>query len=153
MITDLSNIERGEKIGEGWHGEVYTGIPKVAGENEIVAIKTLSPIVAGSADEERFVREITAQATCKHPCVLPLLGFSPVNSHPIIVTKYVSVVGGHFERPACEEEGTVRVVDHASCLLLVRCRHCTEGYAHAWRYSPQHEAGECSSRSTSTASL
>ena len=59
-----------KKIGEGSHGEVYKGMLKVAPmlerngalpprdlpppKNQVVAIKTLNPIVPGSANETRF---------------------------------------------------------------------------------------------------
>ena len=109
VIMALTDIEMGKKIGEGSYGEVYKGILNVGAmlerngalppgehpKNEVVAIKRLSPIVSGSADETRFWREISTQAMCKHPCVLPLLGFSPVNTQPVVVTKFVS--GGSME--------------------------------------------------------
>ena len=109
VITDLSDIQKTSKVGEGSYGEVYRGMLKVAAmrerngtlppgdrpRDEIVAIKTLSPILSGSANETRFWREIRTQAMCKHPCVLPLLGFSLVDTHPIVVTKFVS--GGSLE--------------------------------------------------------
>ena len=108
VLTDLEDIQIGKKIGKGAYGQVYKGTLKVAAvlerkgllapgtnpKDEVVAIKELRAIVS-SADEERFIREITTQATCKHPCILPLLAFSPVKTRPILVTKFVS--GGSLE--------------------------------------------------------
>ena len=76
VITDLSDIQKTSKVGEGSYGEVYRGMLKVAAmrerngtlppgdrpRDEIVAIKTLSPILSGSANETRFWREIRTQA-------------------------------------------------------------------------------------------
>ena len=104
VITDLEDIQIGKKIGEDQYMTVYQGILKVAAllepkgalepgntpKDEIVTIKVLRSIVSHPTDEPWFVDEITTQAAYKHPCVLPLLAFSPVKSRPIIVTTLVS---------------------------------------------------------------
>ena len=75
-------------IGRGLHVGVCVGSMKVADTLTgivVVAIKKLRPIVPCGPEEE-----FTAQTTCKHPCILPLLGFSPVNSHLFVVTRFVS---------------------------------------------------------------
>ena len=83
--------DKKNKIGSGTSGTVYKG----AIGNDPVAIKELDSIVSGSAEEERFIREITVQATCKHPCIVPLRGFCPAKDHPLLVTKFIS--GGSME--------------------------------------------------------
>ena len=91
VITHPEDLHEICKIGSGSFGEVYKG----SINNEKIAIKKLRPILSGSADEQRFVREITIQATCKHPCILPLRGFYPSRSCPILVTTFVS--GGSLQ--------------------------------------------------------
>ena len=85
VLTHPEDLQEISQIGSGAFGEVYKG--KLNGE--YVAIKKLRPILSNSADEVRFVREITIQATCQHPCILPLIGFYPSKTRPILVTKYV----------------------------------------------------------------
>jgi serine/threonine-protein kinase len=84
----LGEYEIVERVGCGAMADVYKAFqPKL---NRYVAIKVLSPILAGEAGfRERFVREAQAIAQLDHPNILPVYDFDRQNDLTYIVTQFV----------------------------------------------------------------
>ena len=86
FVLSADDLEYGQVKGSGSFGTVYGG--RVKSLRGAVAIKKLKPLISNS-QKDHFLREITVQAFCKHPCILPLIGFVPSCRTPVIVTKLV----------------------------------------------------------------
>jgi serine/threonine-protein kinase len=76
-----------ELIGKGGMGEVYKA--RHAHLGHTIAIKVLSPDLAGTPALERFYVEADIQARLKHPGVAGYLGFFEYGGRPCILMEYV----------------------------------------------------------------
>lgn len=76
------------ELGRGGMGSVYLARALESGDK--VAIKILSPDVAGDTEARRFLKEIQLTAECDHPNILSLLDTGDMDGIPFHVTPYIS---------------------------------------------------------------
>jgi serine/threonine-protein kinase len=76
------------ELGRGGMGSVYLARALESGDK--VAIKILSPDVAGDTESRRFLKEIQLTAGFDHPNILSLLDTGDMDGIPFHVTPYIS---------------------------------------------------------------
>ncbi len=88
LVAALAGRYRVEReVGRGGMATVYLATDERHGRR--VAIKVLSPELAGLVSVDRFLREIRVMATLQHPHILPLFDSGEVDGLPYYVMPFV----------------------------------------------------------------
>jgi serine/threonine protein kinase len=89
LLGTLGDYEVLEVIGQGGMGVVLKAFDPAL--HRLVAIKVMSPVLAGSATaRKRFTREARAAAAVSHDHVVTVYGVDEVNGLPFLVMQYVA---------------------------------------------------------------
>lgn len=91
LITDLSNFEILEPIGDGSFGTVF--LVQSIETRKLYAAK-VSKFSYESTNERRYLfKEISMISRARHPAILPLIGFNPENfqrqNNPTFITEFI----------------------------------------------------------------
>ncbi|MEM7146537.1 MAG: serine/threonine-protein kinase [Verrucomicrobiota bacterium] len=128
----LDNYEVEEVIATGGMAIVYKA--RDTELNRTVAIKLLSPVLAGNPDaRERFLREAKSAAALDHPNIVPIFNVEPNHEPPYLVMRYIDgqSLQDHLDekpsQPLPLDEVLIIAQSIASALNHAHGENCAEG--------------------------